>query len=32
MWNALRAELIYLRPWMFGGLGIAAGVSGCSSL
>lgn len=28
MWNALRAELLYFRPWMFGGLGIAAGVSG----
>ncbi len=28
MWNALRAELVYFRPWMFGGLGIAAGVSG----
>ncbi len=28
MWNALRAELIYFRPWMFGGLGIAVGVSG----
>jgi len=27
MWNALRAELIYFRPWMLGGLGIAAGVS-----
>jgi hypothetical protein len=27
MWNALRAELIYFRPWMFGGLGIAVGVS-----
>ena len=23
MWNALRAELIYFRPWIFGGLGIA---------
>lgn len=27
MWNALRAELIYFRPYVFGGLGIAAGVS-----
>jgi len=28
MWNALRAELIYFRGYMFGGLGIATGVSG----
>ncbi len=26
MWHALRAELAYCRPWLFGGLGIAAGV------
>jgi len=23
MWHALRAELAYFRPWLFGGLGIA---------
>ncbi len=27
MWHALRAELIYFRPWLLGGLGIAAFVS-----
>ncbi len=27
MWNVLRAELAYSRPWLFGGLGIATGVS-----
>lgn len=27
MWVALRAELAYFRPWLLGGLGIAAGVS-----
>jgi hypothetical protein len=27
MWHALRAELAYSRPWLFGGLGIAAGVA-----
>jgi len=27
MWNALRAELLYFRPWMLGGLGIATGVA-----
>jgi len=27
MWHALRAELAYFRPWLLGGLGIAAGVS-----
>jgi hypothetical protein len=27
MWNVLRAELAYSRPWFFGGLGIATGVS-----
>jgi len=27
MWHALRAELVYFRVWMLGGLGIAAGVS-----
>ena len=27
MWHALRAELIYFRPWLLGGLGIAAGIS-----
>jgi len=26
MWHALRAELAYSRPWLLGGLGIAAGV------
>lgn len=26
MWHALRAELAYSRPWVLGGLGIAAGV------
>jgi len=26
MWHALRAELVYFRPWLLGGLGIAAGV------
>ncbi len=24
MWHALRAELVYFRPWLLGGLGIAA--------
>jgi hypothetical protein len=28
MWHALRAELAYFRPWLLGGLGIAAGVGG----
>ena len=28
MWHALKAELAYFRPWLLGGLGIAAGVSG----
>jgi len=27
MWHALRAELIYFRPWLLGGLGIAFFVS-----
>jgi hypothetical protein len=27
MWHALRAELVYFRPWMLGGLGIAFGVA-----
>ena len=27
MWHALKAELIYFRPWLLGGLGIALGVS-----
>ncbi len=27
MWHALRAELVYFRVWLLGGLGIAAGVS-----
>lgn len=27
MWHALRAELVYSRPWLLGGLGIAAFVS-----
>mgnify|MGYP001813233305 FL=1 len=27
MWHALKAELIYFRPWLLGGLGIAAFVS-----
>ena len=27
MWHALKAELVYFRPWLLGGLGIAAGVS-----
>jgi hypothetical protein len=27
MWHALRAELAYFRPWLLGGLGIAAGVA-----
>lgn len=27
MWHALRAELVYFRPWLLGGLGIAAFVS-----
>ena len=27
MWHALRAELVYFRMWLLGGLGIAAGVS-----
>jgi hypothetical protein len=26
MWHALRTELAYFRPWLLGGLGIAAGV------
>jgi len=26
MWHALRAEIAYARPWLLGGLGIAAGV------
>ncbi len=26
MWHALKAELAYSRPWLFGALGIAAGV------
>ncbi len=26
MWYALKAELAYFRPWLLGGLGIAAGV------
>ena len=26
MWHALRAELAYSRPWLLGGLGLAAGV------
>jgi len=26
MWHALRTELSYFRPWLLGGLGIAAGV------
>ena len=26
MWPALRVELAYVRPWLLGGLGIAAGV------
>jgi hypothetical protein len=26
MWHALRAELAYARPYLFGGLGIAAGI------
>lgn len=26
MWHALKAELTYFRPWLLGGLGIAAGV------
>lgn len=26
MWHALRAELAYNRPWVLGGLGLAAGV------
>lgn len=26
MWHALRAELAYFRPWLLGGLGMAAGV------
>ena len=26
MWHALRAELAYFRPWLFGGLGLATGV------
>jgi hypothetical protein len=26
MWQVLRAELVYSRPWLLGGLGIAAGV------
>lgn len=27
MWHALRAELAYFRPWLLGGLGLAAGIS-----
>jgi hypothetical protein len=27
MWHALKTELTYFRPWLLGGLGIAAGVS-----
>jgi len=27
MWHALKAELVYFRLWLLGGLGIAAGVS-----
>jgi len=27
MWHALRTELAYFRPWLFGGFGIAVGVS-----
>lgn len=27
MWNVLRAELAYSRPWFLGGMGIATGVS-----
>lgn len=27
MWRALRAELAYSRPWLSGGMGIAAGVT-----
>jgi hypothetical protein len=26
MWHALRAELVYFRPWLFGALGIASGI------
>ena len=26
MWHALKAELAYFRPWLLGGLGLAAGV------
>ena len=26
MWHALRAELVYFRLWLLGGLGIATGV------
>lgn len=26
MWHALKAELLYFRPWLFGGLGIASGI------
>jgi len=26
MWHALRTELVYFRPWLLGGLGIATGV------
>jgi hypothetical protein len=26
MWHALRAELAYFRPWLFGALGLAVGV------
>lgn len=26
MWQAIRAELAYFRPWLIGGYGIAAGV------
>ena len=27
MWHALRAELVYFRMWLFGGLGIAGGIT-----
>ncbi len=32
MWHALRAELAYCRPWLLGGLGLAAGVVALVSL
>jgi len=28
MWHALRAELVYFRPWLLGGLAIAFGIVG----